>query len=107
MQKKKLTCNENCEVAHVVPVASTPPEHVTDHAQTVGSVRVAVAVGRVQDGHLDFLLRLVLLQVEAHVRVGAERGEADASVVVSDVHLVDDGQDELLHLVEVDPSDAA
>ena len=90
MQKKKLTCNENGKVAHVVPVSPTPPEHVADHAQPVGSVRVAVAVGRVQDGHLYSLLRGVLLQVEAHVRVGAEGGEADASVVVSDVHLVDD-----------------
>ena len=56
-----LTCNKDGKVAHVLPVASTPPEHVTDHAQTVGGVRVAVAVGRVQHGHPDFLFRGVLL----------------------------------------------
>ena len=41
------------------------------------------------------------------MRVGAERGEANASVVASDVHLIDDRQHELLHLVEVDSPDAA
>ena len=39
--------------------------------------------------------------------MAAERDEADPGLVVTDVHLIDDRQDELLNFIEVDSPDAA
>ena len=74
-----------------MPVSARRPEHAACEPQSVGGVRVAVAIGRVQHGHLEGALRHVAVEVEAEVGVAAVRREANACLVVADVHLVNDG----------------
>ena len=90
-----------------MPVSARRPEHAAGEAETVGSVRVPVAVRRVQHGHLEGALRQVTLEVEAEMGAAAVRRQANACLVVADVHLFNDGHYELLHLEEVHTANAA
>ena len=90
-----------------MPVSARRPEHAAGEPESVGGVRVSVAIWRVQHGHLEGALRHMAVDVEAEMRAAAVRRQANACLVVADVHLFNDGHYELLHLEEVHTADAA